>query len=201
MLTWQAADGIGLEGVRIQRAQGGLRALGRLVRPGFTASYRLIVGDDDVVQRVSLTAATAARERHLTLNRSEDGVWLADSASGSTQPAFDGALDVDVEFSALFNCLPIRRLGLHRDPQDTDVPMVFVSLPDLEPQLVTQRYRTISPLDGDGRAVVGFSWDGFDAELVVDANGFVQDYPQIATLVDTREIPRSAAATPTAAAS
>jgi hypothetical protein len=200
MLTWQAADGIGLEGVRIQRAQGGLRALGRLVRPGFTASYRLIVGDDDIVQRVSLTSATAARERHLTLNRREDGLWLADSGSGSTRPAFDGALDVDVEFSALYNSLPIRRLGLHREPGDENVPMVFVPLPDLEPRLVTQRYYTISPL-ADGRAVVGFSWDEFEAELDVDVNGFVVQYPQIATLVAATEIPRPASRAAPAAAS
>lgn len=200
MFTWQAADGIGVEGVRLQRHQGGLRALGRLVRPDFTASYRLIIAEGGVVERVSLTTAVAARERHLTLNRSEDGVWLADSGSGSTQPAFGEAVDVDVEFSALYNTLPIRRLGLHREAGDEEVALVFVTLPDLETRLVTQRYHTVSTLapapDGE-RAVVGFSWDGFDAELVVDGDGFVQEYPGIATLVSSVEIPRTPAPAPT----
>jgi uncharacterized protein len=182
MLTWQAADGIGLEGVRLQRAAGGLRALGRIVRADFTASYRLIVADDGVVQRVSLTTASAARERHLTLNRSEEGIWLADSGAGSTQPAFGEALDVDVAYSALFNSLPIRRLGLHREAGDHALPMVFVSLPELEPRLAEQRYRTVSTLDAAERAVVGFSWGDFHADLVVSADGFVLDYPAVATL-------------------
>lgn len=189
MLTWQAADGIGLEGVRVQRAHGGLRALGRLVRSDFTASYRLIVGEDGIVQRVSLTSATAARERHLTLNRSEEGIWLADSGAGSTQPAFAPAVDVDVAYSALFNSLPIRRLGLHREAAEQTLPMVFVSLPDLQPQLVEQAYRTVSTLDAADRAVIGFRWDDFSAELVVDGEGFVQHYPGIATLATPMAAP------------
>lgn len=180
MLTWQAADGIGLEGVRLQlQNAGGFRALGRLVRSDFTASYRLIVGDDGVLQRVSITAATAARERHLTLNRSEEGRWLADSGSG--QRGLEGSLDVDLAHSAVFNSLPIRRLGLHRDAGAAHVPMVFVSLPDLAITLVEQHYHTVSTLDADGHALVGFRWDDFDAELVVDADGMVLSYPGIAT--------------------
>ncbi|MGQ0574788.1 MAG: putative glycolipid-binding domain-containing protein [Pseudonocardia sp.] len=183
MLTWQSGDGIGLEGVRLQYAAGGLRALGRLVRADFTASYRLIVGENGVVQRISLTSAVATRERHLTLNRSEEGLWLSDSGSAGGQPAFGGALDVDVAYSALFNALPIRRLGLHREAGDETVPMVFVSLPELEPQLVEQRYRTVSTLDDAGRAVIGFSWGAFAADLVVDGDGLVRDHPGVATLV------------------
>lgn len=183
MLTWQAGDGTGLEGVRLLLQAGGFRALGRLVRPDFTASYRLIVADDGVLQRVSITSATAARERHLTLNRSEEGQWLADSGgSGSaTQGGFDGALDVDLAHSAMFNSLPIRRLGVHREAGDELVKVVFVSLPELEVQLVDQRYHTVSTLDADGTALVGFTWDDFDAELVVDADGVVLSYPGIAT--------------------
>lgn len=184
MLTWQAEDGIGLEGVRLLLHGGGFRALGRLVRADFTASYRLIVGDDGSLLRVSITSATATRERHLTLNRSEDGSWLADSGSGSARRgSYDGALDVDLAHSAMFNSLPIRRLGLHRRPGDELVKMVFVTLPDLEVQLVDQRYCTASNLDDGGRAVIGFSWGEFSADLVVDADGVVLDYPQVATRI------------------
>lgn len=185
MLTWQAADGIGLEGVRLLlQNTGGLRALGRLVRPDFTASYRLIVGEGGVLQRVSIVSATGDRERHLTLNRSEEGRWLADSGSG--QSGIAGAdIDVDLAHSALFNSLPIRRLGLHRGAGETTVTMVHVSLPDLTVNLVEQRYRTVSTLDEDGRALVEFTWDDFQAELVVDADGVVLSYPGVATRLAT----------------
>lgn len=185
MLTWQAADGIGLEGVRLLlQNTGGLRALGRLVRPDFTASYRLIVGEGGVLHRVSIVSATGDRERHLTLNRSEEGRWLADSGSG--QSGISGAdIDVDLAHSALFNSLPIRRLGLHRGAGEATVTMVHVSLPDLAVSLVEQRYRTVSTLDEDGRALVEFAWDDFRAELVVDADGVVVSYPGVATRLAT----------------
>jgi len=180
MLTWQAGDGTGLEGVRLLlQNTGGFRALGRLVRADLTASYRLIVGDDGVLQRVSITSAIVARERHLTLSRSEEGRWLADSGSG--QRGLEGALDVDLEHSALFNAMPIRRFGLHRVSGDETVAMVHVSLPDLEVTLVEQRYHTVSTLDAEGRGVVGFASHGFAAELVVDADGMVVSYPGIAS--------------------
>jgi hypothetical protein len=189
MLTWQAEDGRGFEGTRLLLGAGhAFRALGRLVRADpegdFTASYRLVVAEDGAVERLSLTSATAQRERHLTINRTEDGFWLLDTGSGGTRAEFGGAVDVDLEHSAMFNSLPIRRLGLHTAGADAEagehsLPMVFVSLPDLEVTLVEQRYRTVSPLSGD-TAVVGFRWDEFAADLVVDPDGVVVSYPGVA---------------------
>lgn len=185
MITWQAEGGAGLEGVRVLLgASGGFRALGRLVRPDvaghFTASYRLIVTDDGRVSRVSVTSATARRERHLTINRTEDGFWLLDTGSGGTRAEFDGAVDVDLAFSPMFNSLPIRRLRLHREAGEHALPMVFVSLPALDVELVEQRYRTLRPLDESGTAVVEFRWANAAAELEVDADGLVLHYPGLA---------------------
>jgi hypothetical protein len=187
MLTWQAEDGHGLEGVRMLPGHGGLRALGRMVRvePGgdFTASYRLVVGEDGRLARLSLTSATAARERHLTINRTDDGVWLLDTGSGSGAVRDDcaGAVDVDLAYSPMFNTIPIRRLGLHREAGEHTLPMVFVSLPELEVRVVEQTYRTVSVLDeGTGHAEIGFRWGDFTADLVVDADGVVASYPGLA---------------------
>ena len=187
MLTWQAEDGHGLEGTRMLPGHGGFRALGRMVRVepggGFTASYRLVVGEDGTLARLSITSATAERERHLTINRTDDGVWLLDTGAGAggTRADFAGAVDVDLAFSPMFNTLPIRRLGLHRTAGEHTLPMVFVSLPDLEVSVVEQSYRTISELDeGSGHAQVGFRWGDFSADLVVDADGVVASYPGVA---------------------
>ena len=187
MLTWQAEDGHGLEGVRMIPGHGGFRALGRMVRVeptgGFTSSYRLVVGEDGRVSRLSVTSATAERERHLTINRTDDGVWLLDTGSGSGAVRDDcaGAVDVDLAYSPMFNTIPIRRLGLHREAGEHTLPMVFVSLPDLEVRVVEQTYRTVSVFDEDsGHAAIGFRWDDFTADLVVDADGVVASYPGLA---------------------
>jgi hypothetical protein len=79
----------------------------------------------------------------------------------------------------LFNALPIRRLGLHRESGVHEVPMVYVSMPDLSVRLVRQTYRTVSV--GEDRSVVNFASGDFSADLLVDADGVVIDYPGIAT--------------------
>lgn len=195
MLTWQAEDGTGLEGVRLLLGSGGgFRALSRMVRAEFTASYRLVVGDDGTLERLSVTCATAQRERHLTINRTDDGFWLLDTGSGGTRAGFDGAVDVDLAYSPLLNSLPIRRLGLHRQAGEHTLPMVFVSLPDLEVRLVEQHYRTVEPLGADGTAVVGFRWDDLSADLTVDADGVVLAYPGLATRLTPAAPPATAPA-------
>ncbi len=198
MLTWQADDGRGLEGTRLTLHGGGFRALGRLVRTDpdgdFTASYRLVVADDGTVERLSVTSATATRERHLTINRTEDGFWLLDTGSGGTRAEFGGALDVDLAHSPMFNTLPIRRLGLHREPGEHTLPVVFVSLPDLQVGLVEQHYATRTVLDASGSATVTFRWDDFAADLAVDDEGVVITYPG----VSSRLSPPAPEATPAA---
>ena len=187
MVTWQAEDEVGLEGARVLIGATGFRALGRIVRTGphgeCTSSYRLTVGEDGTVSRLSVTAATADRERHLTMNRTEDGYWLLDDGSGSTRSDFGGAVDVDLERSPLFNTLPIRRLGLHTEAGDHVIPVVFVSLPSLSVELVDQRYCTVSTIGPDGHAVVNFSAGDFSADLTVDADGLVTLYPGLARRV------------------
>ncbi len=198
MLTWQADDGRGLEGTRLTFHGGAFRALGRMVRTDpdgdFSASYRLVVANDGTLERLSVTSATAGRERHLTMNRTEDGFWLLDTGSGGTRAEFGGAVDVDLAHSPMFNTLPVRRLGLHREPGEHALPMVFVTLPDLEVELVEQHYATRTVLDAAGTATVSFRWDDFTSDLTVDEEGVVLNYPG----VSSRLVSRPPAVTPAA---
>ena len=190
LVTWRSDDGRGFEGTRLLVGPTGVRALGRMVHggggaddPPFTASYRLVVDADGALRRLAVTSATAGRERHLTLNRTDDGFWLLDTGSGGSRSDFAGAVDVDLAFSPMFNTPPIRRLGLHRGPGDHLLKVVFVALPELTTEVVDQRYRAVSPLGQGARpeeAVVGFTWNTFTAELVVDADAVVTSYPGVA---------------------
>lgn len=197
MLTWQADDGRGLEGTRLTLHAGGFRALGRMIRTDpdgdFTSSYRLVVAPDGTLERLSVTSATAGRERHLTMNRTEDGFFLLDTGSGGARAAFGGALDVDLAHSPMFNTLPIRRLGLHREAGEHTLPVVFVSLPDLEVELVEQHYATRTVLDATGSAAVSFRWDDFTSELAVDSEGVVVTYPGVSSRVTPPAAPEAAA--------
>lgn len=185
MLSWRSDDsGGGLESARITPSGGGFRAVGRMIRHVpegvLTASYRVVVGGDGVLTRLAVDVANSEGEQQLTISRSADGVWLVDDGSGGARGAFSGARDVDLAFSPVFNALPVRRLGLHRDPSEHVLPMVFVDLPTLAVETTEQTYRTVRPGTATAPAVIGFSSAGFAAELTVDADGFPVDYPGIA---------------------
>lgn len=182
MLTWRAHDGHGFEGARVHLGAGGsFRVLGRIVRAQpdgeWTASYRLVVGDDGTVERASITSATAERERHLTINRTEDGFWLLDTGSGGSRTSFGGAVDIDLATSVAFAAIPVRRLGLHRDAGKHTLPIVAVSLPELVPTVVQQSYSTV---ETGGSPVVSIGRESGAVDLRLDPDGIVIDYPGVA---------------------
>ncbi|GAA1871082.1 putative glycolipid-binding domain-containing protein [Pseudonocardia ailaonensis] len=191
MLTWQADGRPGLEGTRVHFGAGpsGFRALGRIVRPDpdgdLTASYSLVVRDDGTLSRLSVSAATTAFEKHLTMSRTEDGFWLLDNGSGSERREFDGAVDIDLASSPLFHSLPVRRLRAHREAVAVELSVVRVSLPDLQVAVESTAYRTVRVAEGDSPAVVEFTTDGATRELEIDADGFVISSPGSARLVSS----------------
>jgi len=171
--------------VRVHLGAGkAFRALGRIVRADpagdWTASYRLVLREDGGVQRASFTTATAERERHLTLNRTEDGFWLIDTGSGGTRTDFSGSIDIDLAGSVTFDALPIRRLDLHTEAGEHTLPVVHISLPALEISVVERTYR--GTLTDEG-ALIELSSELGTAELRVDHDGFVIDHSVQATRV------------------
>jgi hypothetical protein len=187
LLTWQGWDTPFLESVRLSQAGAKLRASGRVIsaadqdREPFSASFEVSVDESRGVTRLLLRSTTAEEERQISLSRTEDGLWLVDSGRGAERTDFDGAADIDVQSCVLFNTLPVRRLNLHREAGEHDLPVVFVRLPDLSVRLVRQTYRTVS-LDPDG-AVVHFASGDFHADLTVDTDALVRDYPGLSRRV------------------
>jgi hypothetical protein len=192
MLAWSGADALRLEAARVVLGQRSMRAGGSMVSApqegieAYSAAYSLATDEAGVVQRLTVRTIRARGEQSVSLTRSEEGIWLVDRVgqdASTVRTNFSGALDVDLAFSPLFNALPVRRLGLHRaaaqhDPSmQHDLPVVFVSLPGLEARCVRQIYRTVAV---EETTVVSFATDGFTAELTVDTDGLVLDYPGLA---------------------
>lgn len=180
MLTWLGANAPMMEGARVVLGDRRMRATGALVasatadQPAYSVTYSLATGETGAVSRVSVRAVDAEGERQVTLNRSEEGIWLVDHGQGSVRTDFDGAVDVDVSACVLFNAVPVRRLGLHQGAGERELAVVRVQLPDLSVNLVRQSYRAAGP------GSVSFRQDDFAAELVVDEHGLVVDYPSLA---------------------
>lgn len=187
MLAWSGVDAPRLEAARVVLGERSMRASGSMVNArhegaeAYSASYSLATDEVGVVQRLAVRTTRVQGEQHVTLTRSEEGIWLIDhltgQGTGTVRTNFGGALDVDLAFSPLFNGLPVRRLGLHHAAAQHDLPVVFVSLPGLEVGCVRQTFGTVAV--GETTAV-GFGSDAFTAELTVDADGLVLDYPGLA---------------------
>ena len=102
------------------------------------------------------------------------------SAGGDTAP-LTGALDCDLGLSPLTNTMPVLRHRLHREGGAADLLMAWVSVPDLHVHASPQRYEHLRTTAAG--AVVRFSSGDFTADLLVDADGFVTDYPGLGTRV------------------
>lgn len=187
MMTWQGVTSPRLEAVRLLVSDGRLRASGRVVAAGsataeaYSASFEFSVARTGDVGKGLLRTTTADEERHISVGRTEDGVWLIDHGEGSARNEFEGAADVDVAGMVTFTALPIRRLGLHRKAGEYELPVLYVSMPDLAVRLVHQTYRTVSI--SDEGAVINYTVPDFSTDLTVDREGMVIDYPGIAKRV------------------
>jgi len=171
-------------GERSLRASGSVVSAPHEGAEPYSASYSLATDETGVLRRLTVRTIRTQGEQHVTLTRSEEGIWLVDHGAGAARTDFDGALDADLAFSPLLNALPVRRLDLHRAAGERYLSMVFVELPSLEVCLVRQTYRTVSVGDsgpvGQGQAVVNFASESFQADLTVDADGLVLEYPGLA---------------------
>ena len=97
-----------------------------------------------------------------------------------------GALDCDLAFSPLTNVMPIRRHQLHERPGEVDCIMAWVSVPDLGVHRSEQRYEHASRTN-DASVVRFVARDpDFVCELVLDRDGIVEHYPDLAQRVGGR---------------
>jgi uncharacterized protein len=181
IVTWQGIARNSLEQVRLSVSDGRLRGSGRLVVAGdapFSASFEFSIARSGDVGR-GLLRTTAEKECQISVGRTEDGIWLIDRGEGATQRnEFEGALDVDVAGAVTFTALPIRRLGLHRKPGEADLPVLYISTPDLTVTLVRQTYRTVEITDQG--AVINYKDANRDANIVVDTDGLPVSYQDVA---------------------
>ncbi len=184
ILTWRAHDVPRMESVRVQLSGNRIKAYGRIVaaatesHPAFSASYDLVTDEVGATKRLSLTVTLAERERQLSIARDEESMWLVQDHNGQTSRSdFDGALDVDVIFSPFFNALPIRRTGVHRTGEKTELmPVVYVRVPDLSVDVATISYSS-------GANGLEVHSPVADTPITVDSDGFILDYPGLATRI------------------
>jgi uncharacterized protein len=140
-------------------------------------TYDLETTDDYVTKRLRVVAQGAGETRRLDLRRSAAG-WTVD---GVPRPELAEALDCDLGLCPLTNTMPILRHGLHEESGRHRFLMAFVDVPDLVVRPSWQTYTHLG-VESDG-ARVRYESDDFSSDLLVDSEGLVVDYPQLATRI------------------
>ena len=139
----------------------------------FRLTYRLTWDETWQLRDAELVVATEHFTRLLNLQTNGQGRWR--HRDGRSIDDIDGCLDVDIWPTPFTNSFPIRRepmaVGERRQFR-----MAWISAPDLtvraQPQAYTRladRVYLFENLDGSG----------FRAELPVDEDGIVLDYPEL----------------------
>ncbi len=181
-IYWTPWDDPGCEHLHLSLGADGAHALGFILRMRdglhFRCRYEL---DSDPEWRLrQLTFAVMPVDGsgggRLELESDGQGRWRA---NGESRAALEGCIDVDIQVTPFTNTLPIRRLGM--SPGDgAELRMAYVTVPDLALQVDEQRYTCLKRSDSHGGLyryeAVG---DDFEAELPVDADGLVMDYPDL----------------------
>jgi hypothetical protein len=105
-----------------------------------------------------------------------DGAGHWTTPDGGALPLLDGCIDVDLSATPFTNTLPIRRLRWSRG-QSAELRIVYVELPSLRLSVEKQRYTCLEAPGATGRFRFESLASGFKADLTVDRDGLVVDYP------------------------
>ncbi|MDR4308154.1 putative glycolipid-binding domain-containing protein [Chelatococcus sambhunathii] len=171
---WRSLDGEGLDHVTVEVAQDRLIARGAAIGARGGAPY-------GVYYRIDMPRGWGVRElaigtadgRGLHLLTDGQGHWA--TGNGEPLPALTGCVDVDLAGTAFTNTLPIRRLDWAAG-QSRELKMAYVPFDSFEPIVDGQVYTCLEP----GRRFLYQAADrSFQAELSVDADGLVTDYPSL----------------------
>lgn len=116
----------------------------------------------------------------------DEGTWTTEGGEGI--PSLQGCLDVDISATPFTNTLPIRRLAVQPRSVAT-LSMAYIVLPQMQVEVTEQRYTCLDVAPAGGRYLFESLQDGivsFSAELPIDEDGLVLDYPGLFRRVGNR---------------
>ena len=179
-VLWRQLAGIGAEHL-ILEINGGIHADSLAVGEIESSAYRIhYLIDCDAgwnVQRVQIEDLLKGKVG--VLQRDETNRWT--NGEGKTISVLDGCSEVDIMITPFTNTLPIRRLNL-QPGESKPIAVAYIGLPGLQLSRMEQRYTCLSLDENGGIYRYESLKSGFTADLKVDTDGLVVDYPSIFTM-------------------
>jgi uncharacterized protein len=142
----------------------------------YRVEYHIKTNPDWETQFVQIISRHSNREQQFRLHKYSSDRWIAE---GQAVHLFDGCTDVDIAVTPFTNTLPINRLKLNLN-ETQQVRVVYFDLLQQEVKPVQQQYTRLDELKYHYENIP----NDFGADITVDENGFVVDYPSLFTRTD-----------------
>jgi len=172
-LVWERLDRPGLEHVALAVRPDGVRADGLVLLQLEAGLVRLRYGIECDgawrTRRLQATLEVGAAQRDLDLRRDDAGNW---TANGAARPDLAPCLEIDLAATPLTNTMALKRLGLEPG-RPKRMRAAYVTVPGLQVRVDEQEYTLLSDTTFRYRGLT----TGFAAEVTMDADRLVLDYP------------------------
>jgi uncharacterized protein len=177
-VMWMQWNNLGMEQLHIENNRLGTNVDGVVVgiRDGraFRARYQIDTTADWQVRhfRIELLQSDGAM---LSLRSNRAGQWWR--SDDTALPDLNGCLDMDLAATPFTNTLAIRRLAL-QPGEMRQLTVVHITVPELTIRALPQRYTCLEV--GSQGSVYRYEAlsRNFSADLLVDRDGLVIEYPQ-----------------------
>lgn len=134
-------------------------------------NYRISCDKKWFVREIELEIENRKNKR-IKLNSDGNGNWTDET--GKELPELKDCFDIDISATPFTNTLPINRLKFEID-QTIEISVVYILIPEMTFQRSLQQYSYLE------KGLFKFEekgiFAGFSADIQVDENGFVTDYP------------------------
>lgn len=176
---WRRNSGVGLEHLHINSCENNIIissvVIGEDAGQQFGINYTIICAADWTVRSFKIENAEGY---DLSLNSDGEGNWY--NPDGSSRSGVAGAIDIDLSGTPFTNTLPIRRLDKHQTGYSQRFKVLYVPFNTLQPRLDRQQYSCLKPYKTYRYEPLARD---FSAELEVDNNGIVLNYPELFTRI------------------
>jgi hypothetical protein len=141
----------------------------------FRIRYKILCDPNWCVRKVEVQSLDETEFRRSFVSDGA-GNWNDDSANSMAD--LKDCLDVDITATPFTNTLPIQRLRLSPG-ESAEIKVVYFIIPQIQVSVVPQRYTCLETNSTGGKYKFESLDTGFTAVITVDADGLVEDYPQL----------------------
>jgi uncharacterized protein len=176
-IMWTPWSEPGLEHLHLLQQDGNVLVDSVIVgvsnRMPFRLHYEITCDSNWKVKELGLTLLSGSG-KSIKIQTDGQGHWS--TKTGDPVSSLEGCIDIDISATPFTNTLPIRRLALSPG-QSAELLVAYVSIPEMELTSDRQRYTCLKSY-AHGALYRYESMDSdFSAELPVDSDGLVIDYP------------------------